>query len=173
MHWVRDDGGRSAAGFSGSAGDCVTRAVAIATNKPYFEVYQEIQACAGTERPRKTGRRSSPRTGVSKPTTRRYLESLGWVWTPTMHIGSGCRVHLADGELPMGRLIVSVSKHVVAVIDGVIHDTHDPQRSIAVCRTFPGWETAELKPGEHRNQNGIFHVSRRCVYGYWQNGTAA
>jgi hypothetical protein len=34
-------------------------------------------------------------------------------------IGGGCTVHLRDGELPRGRLIVSVSKHVLAVIDGV------------------------------------------------------
>ena len=37
-----------------------------------------------------------------------------------MHIGSGCKVHLRDGELPSGRLVVSVSKHMVAVVDGVI-----------------------------------------------------
>jgi hypothetical protein len=67
-------------------------------------------------------------TGVSKGTIRRVLESLGWTWTPTMAIGSGCKVDLRDGELPQGRLIVSVSKHMVAVIDGVIHDTHDPSR---------------------------------------------
>jgi hypothetical protein len=45
-----------------------------------------------------------------------------------MAIGSGCKVHLRDGELPRGRLIVNVSKHMVAVIEGVIHDTHDPSR---------------------------------------------
>jgi len=56
-----------------------------------------------------------------------------------MKIGSGYKVHLAEGELPMGRLVVHVSKHSVAVIDGVLHDTHDPTR------------------GESR-----------CVYGYWQ-----
>ena len=56
-----------------------------------------------------------------------------------MQIGSGCTVHLRDGELPMGRLLVSVSKHLVAVIDGVIHDLSDPSR------------------------NGT-----RCVYGFWQ-----
>jgi hypothetical protein len=38
-------------------------------------------------------------------------------------------VHLRDGELPSGRLIVQVSRHVVAVIDGVMHDTHDPSRN--------------------------------------------
>jgi hypothetical protein len=67
------------------------------------------------------------------------MERLGFVWTPTMTIGSGCRVHLRDGELPMGRLVVSVSKHATAVIDGVIHDTHDPARG-----------------------------GTRCVYGFWK-----
>ena len=51
------------------------------------------------------------------------MESLGWKWTPTMQIGSGCTVHLRADELPSGGLVVSVSKHLTAVIDGVIHDT--------------------------------------------------
>jgi hypothetical protein len=59
-----------------------------------------------------------------------------------MHIGSGCRVHLRADELPPGRLIVEVSRHVVAVIDGVIHDLADPSRG-----------------------------GRRCVYGYFTRGT--
>src|ERR1700730_2873392 len=48
-------------------------------------------------------------------------------------------VGLRAKELPPGRLVVSVSKHLTAVIDGVIHDTHDPSRH-----------------------------GKRCVYGYWQ-----
>ena len=56
-----------------------------------------------------------------------------------MQIGSGCTVHLRADELPPGRLVVSVSKHLTAVIDGVIHDTHDCSRR-----------------------------GTRCVYGYWQ-----
>jgi hypothetical protein len=51
---------------------------------------------------------------------------------------AGFKVHLREGELPSARLIVRVSKHVTAVIDGVIHDTADPGRD--------GW---------------------RCVYGYY------
>ena len=43
-----------------------------------------------------------------------------------MAIGSACKVHLRANELPAGRLVFSVSKHMVAVIDGVIHDTSDP-----------------------------------------------
>lgn len=50
-----------------------------------------------------------------------------------MQIGQGCEVHLRADELPPGRLIVSVSKHVTAVINGVIHDTHDPSRDGTRC----------------------------------------
>jgi hypothetical protein len=50
-----------------------------------------------------------------------------------MFIGSGCKVHLKKDELPSGNLIVRVSKHIVAVIDGVIHDLSDPSRSGTRC----------------------------------------
>jgi hypothetical protein len=130
MQLIIDDGGRAAAGFKGSADDCVARAVAIATGKPYAEVYNELNALGAAERRIKTRRgKSSARTGVYKPTTRRYLASLGWKWHPTMQVGQGTKVHLRDGELPSGRLIVQVSRHVVAVIDGVMHDTHNPSRN--------------------------------------------
>jgi hypothetical protein len=35
LMWVPDDGGRAAAGFTGRAGDCVIRAIAIASELPY------------------------------------------------------------------------------------------------------------------------------------------
>jgi len=139
MKFVNNDGGRAAAGFVGTTGDCVTRAIAIATQRSYQEIYDLINQFATHER---TGtrkkRRSSARSGVFKGTTTKIMKQLGWVWVPTMTIGSGCKVHLRDGELPSGRLVVSVSKHWVAVIDGVIHDNHDPSRD-----------------------------GSRCVYGYW------
>lgn len=151
MEVVFNDGGRAAAGFKGHAGDCVTRAIAIATGQPYRAVYEALNALGNKERLGKRKRwRSSARYGVFKKTYRRYLTDLGWQWTATMGIGTGCRVHLADGELPLGRLIVSVSKHLVAVIDGVIHDTFDPQRA-TICYGLDGQE----------------RVAQRCVYGYW------
>lgn len=137
LPFVFDDGGRAAAGFKGHAGDCVCRAISIATGLDYLAVYVHLDAFAGRERPRR-GKRSSPRNGVKIPTIRRYLEHLGWKWTPTMTIGSGCTVHLREGELPGGRLIVSLSRHLCAVIDGVVHDLSDPSRG-----------------------------GTRCVYGYW------
>jgi len=176
MKFIYNDGGRAAAGYKGSAGDCVTRAIAIATGKPYQEVYEQlfesIKNFAATSRSRSAklaargggARGTTPRNGVSKTVIRRYLESLGWAWTPTMGIGTGCKVHLHDGELPSGKLIVSVSKHLVAVINGEIHDTHNPQRETHAIEPDHG---GPLKPGQTRNANGICSIQRRCVYGYW------
>src|SRR5690349_4866480 len=128
MQFVYDDGGRGEAGFKGGAGDCVARAVAIATEQPYASVYAALAEGNATER--QTKRRAGPRgrtarsgIHVKRKWFKEYMRSLGWSWVPTMHIGSGCKVHLVDGELPMGRLIVAVSKHYTTVIDGVVHDT--------------------------------------------------
>lgn len=140
--FIFDDGGRSAAGFKGSAGDCVCRAATIATGKPYAEIYAMIGELSASERGRmRRGkkRKSSARTGVFTSTIRKLMEALGSEWHPTMQVGSGCTVHLRADELPAGRIICSLSKHLVAMIDGVIHDTDNPSRG-----------------------------GTRCVYGYWR-----
>ena len=140
MKFQFNDGGRKAAGYKGNTGDCVVRSVAIATGLPYQQIYDAVNNAALSERTGKRKRgRSNARTGVYKTTIKRLMESLGWKWTPTMQIGSGCTVHLRADELPSGRLVVNVSKHITAVIDGVIHDTHDCSRR-----------------------------GTRCVYGYWR-----
>ena len=142
MKHVFDDGGRALAGYKGFAGDCVARAVAIAMQRPYQEVYDELNEWGKKERKSKRRKsKSSARTGIHKATSKRYIKVQGWLWVPTMFIGSGCKVHLREDELPSGRLVVSVSKHLCAVIDGIVHDTHDPSRE-----------------------------GTRCVYGYWTKG---
>lgn len=136
MVWEYDDGGRAAAGFKGSTVDCVCRAVAIAVGRPYKEVYALINELAKAERPskrRRAGSRSSARTGVYKETIRRVMAHYRWRWTPTMRIGQGCTVHLKADELPSGRLVVMLSKHAAAVIDGVLHDTYDSSRGETRC----------------------------------------
>ena len=134
QRFIFNDGGRQDAGFKGSTGDCVTRSIAIITGKPYKEVYDEINQLAKSER---TGKRkkkkSSSRTGVFKNTYKKYLKSLGYVWIPTMQIGQGCKTHLRSDELPAGKLIVSVSKHLTTMIDGVINDTYDCSRQGSRC----------------------------------------
>jgi hypothetical protein len=131
--WVFDDGGRAEAGFSGKAGDCVARALAIAGGMSYGEAYRVLaQANEAAGHPR------SARNGVGRTVFEPVFNQYGFTWTPTMKVGSGCRVHLRREELPEGRIIARLSRHLVAVIDGVIRDTFDPSRG-----------------------------GTRCVYGYW------
>lgn len=88
-------------------------------------------------------RAASARNGVTvkRQWFKDYMAELGFRWVATMAIGAGCRTHLRADELPAGRLVVAVSKHYTAMLDGVVHDTFDPSR----CGT-------------------------RCVYGYWIAG---
>jgi len=138
--FVCDDGGRKSAGFKGTARDCVVRAITIAGGYDYADIYAMVNEFGAAERHSKKRKgKSSARTGVHNPTIRRIMDTLGWPWTPTMFIGQGCRVHLRADQLPSGRLVVSLSKHVAAVIDGVLYDEYDCSRD-----------------------------GTRCVYGYWQ-----
>ena len=134
MKFVFNDGGRDAAGYKGLTGDCVTRAIAIVSEKSYQEVYDKINEFSKFE---KTGKRkkgkSSARTGVYKQTIRKVMEDYGFKWIPTMFVGSGCKVHLKSDELPSGRILVSLSKHSAAVVDGVLNDTYDCSRDESRC----------------------------------------
>lgn len=132
-----DDGGRAAAGFRGTTSDCVCRSLAIVSGEPYAELYH-LLAHEGRKAPLR-GSRSHPRTGVYIETLRPLLLERGWSWTPTMRIGSGCRVRMRADELPGGPLLLRLSRHVTAVLDGVEHSTYKSDR------------------------NGT-----RCVYGYWR-----
>ena len=134
MEFNKSDGGREAAGYKGTAGDCVCRAIAIATELPYQEIYELINSFAKNERTGKRKRgKSSSRSGVYKGTIRKVMDKLGWEWVPTMFIGQGCKVHLKANELPKGRLVVNVSKHTTCVIDGVLNDNYDCSRNETRC----------------------------------------
>ncbi len=127
-----NDGGRAAYFEAQGVGDCVTRAVAIATGMDYKQVYDTITKIVGY----------TPRNGVKHSHTKKVMNHFGGRWTPLMKIGTGCKHHLCADEIPMhGRIICNVSKHVTAVIDGVLNDTYDCSRD-----------------------------GSRCVYGYWYFG---
>lgn len=144
MQYERNDGGRATAGRRGTTSDCVARAVSIASGRPYQEVYDRLAEGNATQRRSKHNRNAGQRTAskgiyVKRKWFKDYMAELGFEWTATMQIGSGCKVHLRADELPKGRLVCLVSRHAVAVIDGVINDTYDPSRE-----------------------------GTRCVYGYWR-----
>jgi hypothetical protein len=119
--------------------DCFATAIMYAVGIPYPQACARIDVIAQKEPRGSKGDISGSQTGVYNYTAHKVMESYGWNWTPTMQIGQGCRVHLRKEELPAGRLIVKVSRHAVAVIDGVIMDHPSVARG-----------------------------GRRCVYGYWR-----
>lgn len=158
IEFIKNDGGRNDAGFKGVTGDCVTRAIAIASGRPYNEVYSRVQTERKSERVQKrTGKKSSARTGVftNRKWFKAYMSELGFEWTSCMGIGTGCTVHLTRDELPSGRLIVSLSRHYAAVIDGVLHDSYNS-----------GEKRVEfgVKNGEPYRKEWF-----RAVYGYWKH----
>ena len=180
--FVIDDGGRWGAGFTNkaTAGDCVARAVAIASGRPYREVYERLAQGHATQRvtaKQLRGRRNhavgaltaSHGIWTKRKWFRDYMAELGFTWVPTMEVGQGCKVHLDARELPTGRLVIAVSRHYTAMIDGVIHDAYDPRRDESFSFE-PDWGQP-LKPNQGRNQNGVWtRIGGRCVYGYWQKG---
>jgi hypothetical protein len=143
IRFIEDDGGRIAAGFKGKAGDCVCRAVSVASGRSYAEVYRELAQGNSAQRASKRTSKRAASAGGGVNTGRKwfkdYMTRIGFRWVPTMAIGSGCKVHLRSDELPPGRLVVMLSRHAAAVLDGVLHDTHDSSRD-----------------------------GTRCVYGYYQ-----
>ena len=152
LKWIQHDGGRADAGFSvnNDAGDCVVRAITIATQQTYAFTYAAIANLA-TEH----GHSRSARDGVHPTVYRELLASWGWQWTPTMRIGEGCTVHLRADELPAGHLVVRLSRHLTAVIDGVIYDTHDPSREGTRC-VYGYWRTGAIQEKrKKRNQTGV------------------
>lgn len=134
MKFNYNDGGRSKYFKAERVRDCVCRAIAIANNMDYKEVYDLINDYAKNEHKGKRKRGiSNARSGVYKNTYKKLLKDLGWKWIPTMSIGQGCTTHLVENELPKGTIIVSVSKHLTCIIDGVINDTYDCSREGTRC----------------------------------------
>ena len=67
MKIVINDGGRSAAGFKGKTGDCVCRAIAIASGLPYEEVYATLAKGQGTQRMSKKDKKRRRADWLLKP----------------------------------------------------------------------------------------------------------
>lgn len=141
MNFIKDDGGREAAGFKGKAGDCVTRAICIAAQLPYTIVYDRLAIGNATQRLTNNSRKlkgagsftASHGIWTQRQWFKNYMRELGFKWVPCMGIGTGCKVHLKSDELPQGRLVVSLSRHYAAVVDGVLYDTYDCSRNETRC----------------------------------------
>jgi len=113
--YIYDDGGRRKAGYRRQANDCVVRAIAIASEMPYESIRTALEAMA------KAQSRQCVDKGVFRETFHPLLTDMGWhyegPWMPT-----------PIWDIPLGRVICRLQHHLVAVIDGMPHDTHNAFR---------------------------------------------
>lgn len=113
-----DDGGRSKYFRASNVGDCVCRAIAIASGRDYKEIYNLLYRAMG----------DSPRGGVMTSGVRfkRFMREQGFIWVSLCQVGSSQSAHFYKGEIPsVGRLVCSAHRHEVAVVNGVVRDTWD------------------------------------------------
>ena len=114
------DGGRSKYYTLKDVGDCVVRAIAVATDRDYKEVVEDTWKFS-----RKYGCPINWKD-VYVP----YLESIGWekVSSPKF---KGKKAKAKD--LPKGRYIMRQANHLSALVDGVIHDIWDTSNKMVYC----------------------------------------
>jgi len=130
MDFVKHDGGRKAAGFKGDTGDCVVRAIVIATGVKYREVYDELFNIAKHFEPcqkrttkhlkmvEKIRSKPSPRTGVFLLVSDKYLDLRGY-----RPVKTSCL--LDDDLFKKGTYIVYTRMHFSVIKDGVLYDSFD------------------------------------------------
>jgi len=120
LPFVWHDGGRRAAGHHGHTTDCLVRAIAITSGRPYQEIYDIL----GTDR-----------VDTHCQQFRDQMAAWGFVRHPCMGLEQESQIHLTSGELPnTGRLVILISSHgdcivhATALIDGTIYDAYNPQQ---------------------------------------------
>ena len=125
LPYVEDDGGRSKYFRAKEVGDCVCRAITIASGRDYKEVYDALREITKASRAKRKG---NPRSGVFTQRTgfKRMMKDLGFTWTSLCSIGQKESSHLFSDEMPLkGRHVCSAHRHYIALVDGVVHDTWD------------------------------------------------
>lgn len=116
MKFYCTDGGRSLAGYTGKAGDCVVRALTIATGSSYMNMYQFINSTARAFETRQKVKSNNVH-GVYDDALHGIMKVLKFKWNPN----KGKMLKIPS----KGTYIVSLVGHVCAVIDGTIYDTHN------------------------------------------------
>lgn len=154
MNFIYSTGGREKYFKALNVGDCVTRAICLATGKDYLEVYKRLKELAKAESTKKHQKQSSVRDGVFGETYKKYLKEIGWQKVATIKKGSPERMHLTEEEIPDGVFIAQLSRHLVCVKDKVIYDTYN----------------SSIK--EYYDEFGNLVINdKRVIYSYWVKPT--
>jgi len=139
LEFSYNDGGRSNY-FKGDAGDCVVRAIAIATDTDYKVIYDTLYQANKDYLDKKNTKLSkqmksrtrekggSPRNGNYKKIYQDYLLNNGWRYVSLRKFGSKERVKL-DELTHLGTILVNINRHMMCMKNGTIHDTWDSRFS--------------------------------------------
>lgn len=124
---VQTDSGRSVSRRPKQSNDCTVRALANVFDMDYDDAYDYLAAA---------GRKCS--RGFHFKT----LEHPKLKWEAYQAIKGQSRKTISDfcKEHPEGKWIIRVSKHVAAVIDGVVYDTFESNPTKCV---YGAWKVAE------------------------------
>lgn len=115
--FFKTDGGRKEAGFAGTARDCVSRAVAIASGRRYREVWNHL-----AEINARHGKHRSADHGVLTDTVEfeEYMTSLGFIKNPVM-----AKVTVDDLAITSKCVVViDFASHSVAMVYGTFYDVN-------------------------------------------------
>lgn len=128
------DGGRKESKRSKQRNDCTVRALAIATGIPYDEAYDLLAAA---------GRKSGSGFNIKKWAPTASVNNFGFKWIAFPAVSGQRRMNPMTfcKQYSTRTYIARVAKHVFAVIDGVIYDTHEPR---ADCCIYGVWEIIKL-----------------------------
>lgn len=121
----RDDGGRAGAGFKGSTGDCVVRAICILTGRDYRETYDLVASAVSSlgdldRNGNPIGR--TARRGASSKALDFSMRECGLV---RHSLGRGVKPTYSEAHERFGDCIVKTRGHVCAIVDGKLRDTFD------------------------------------------------
>ena len=131
IDYIQEDGGRADAGFRGSTGDCVVRAIAIASGEEYQVVYDTMAAHMRKHGYVATGNayQQKPKAGKTKKRPRSALniqhDVLRFFGFEKVKLPQGARPTYTEAHRRYGNCIVSTTKHMAALVDGALRDLFD------------------------------------------------
>lgn len=151
-----DDGGRATSGCRKSNKDCIVRAVSIYKGLPYNNVHAIalewgiIDGKCYLDIGQANGHYNKRIKKASAVMEKMFANAFGLQWVKSDPRGKLERWYrLCVGDLPLN-CIARMRRHVVAIRDGVVHDTWDCTNRYVI-----------------EDDWGNMKIKHRAVYGYW------
>lgn len=159
-NWIFSDGGRAQSGFNGMVGDCVIRAIAIATKLDYSIVWNDLNdrsIDAYNKTHAKPTNKPLVDNGVYPYIYHPYLKELGWSYTSV-------NKDIRPSDLPnTGIVIVHTRAHLFCMINGVIQDTFNSFQRVRYVWGYFTLPASKAMPVVNRPSVNRYHMSQQYL----------